>query len=216
VSGPELSPVPKEVRAYQGETAGVVTRLVANVLDALVVGVIAGGCYLGLVAVKFLLDPRTFEWPEGNFLAGLTFLLGLSVVYLWLSWWLWGRSYGKHVMGIRLMGRRGRRLGPVRSLGRAAFCVVFPIGFFWCVISPRRHSVQDIAVYSAVVYDWMPHPTAHPEGAPGALGVVGPSEVGSAPEPPPVGESETDTAAADPKPPTRRYRWARAVDPYDD
>ena len=62
-------------------------------------------------------------------------------------------------MGIRVASRRGRKLGPVRALGRAAFCVFFPIGFFWCVISPRRHSVQDIVVYSSVTYDWRPQPT---------------------------------------------------------
>ncbi len=139
----------------------------ANTIDALVVGTIVGACYLGLVSVKFLLDPRSFEWPEGNALLGLTFTLLVAVGYLWLSWWLLGRSYGKHIMGIRVAGRRGRKLGPIRSLGRAAFCVFFPIGFFWCVISPRRHSIQDIAVYSAVTYDWRPHP-ARPSG-PGAV-----------------------------------------------
>ena len=217
MSTPELSPVPKEVRAYQGETAGVVTRAVANTIDALVVGVMVGACYLGLVSVTFLRDPRSFEWPDGHFLAGLTFTLGLSVVYLWLSWWLWGRSYGKHVMGIRVAGRRGRKLGPVRALGRAAFCVFFPIGFFWCVISPRRHSIQDIAVYSAVTYDWRPHPGGQPAPAvpyplAQAVPVVEPSH--TEPEPPPSGQP-VDEAPAAPETRTRRYRWARAIDPYD-
>ena len=77
-------------------------------------------------------------------------------------------------MGIRVAGRRGRKLGPVRALARAAFCVFFPIGFFWCVISPRRHSFQDIAVYSAVTYDWMPHPTGHARAP-----IVAPTVTGS-------------------------------------
>jgi hypothetical protein len=233
VSGPELSPVPREARPFQGGTAGVVTRSVANVIDALVVGVMVGGCYLGLVSVKFLLDPRSFTWPDGHFLAGLTFTLFLSVAYLWLSWWLFGRSYGNHVMGIRVAGRRGHKLGPIRALGRAAFCVFFPIGFFWCVISPRRHSIQDIALYSSVTYDWMPHPVG------GAAPAVEASPTAPAPEPttPPVTEvpaaevpvaevpapvTPTATellkgaeAPAAPEAPTRRYRWARAIDPYD-
>jgi uncharacterized RDD family membrane protein YckC len=210
VSGPELSAVPKEVRAYQGETAGVVTRSVANVIDALVVGEMVAGCYLGLVSIQFLLDPRSFTWPDGHLLLGLTFTLGLSVVYLWLSWWLLGRSYGKHVMGIRLAGRRGRKLGPVRSLARAAFCVVFPIGFFWCAISPRRHSFQDIAVYSSVVYDWMPHPTVAPEGL--VNGAADDGDLGS----PDGAEPPDDAIEAEPLTRTRRYRWARKIDPYDD
>lgn len=207
MSAPELSPVPREARPYQGATAGVVTRSVANTIDALVVGVMVGGCYLGLVSVTFLLDPRNFTWPDGHWLAGLTFTLFLSVIYLWLSWWLLGRSYGKHVMGIRVAGRRGRKLGPVRALARAAFCVFFPIGFFWCLISPRRHSVQDIAVYSAVTYDWRPQPVVVAGGQPEPADETAPSAPGApAPEP----------DATDPPVPTRRYRWARAVDPYDD
>ncbi|HYN65684.1 MAG TPA: RDD family protein [Ornithinibacter sp.] len=207
MSAAELSPVPREARPYQGETAGVVTRSVANVVDAIVVWAMVAACYLGLVAVKFLLDPRTFTWPEGNFLAGLTFTLSLSVVYLWLSWWLWGRSYGKHVMGIRVAGRRGRRLGPVRALGRAAFCVFFPIGFFWCAISPRRHSIQDIAVYSAVTYDWMPHPVG------GAAPVV---QATGAQQSPPPGEPPAEASPTESKAQSRRYRWARTIDPYED
>ena len=217
MSAPEISPVPKEARPYQGETAGVVTRAVANTIDALVVGTIVGACYLGLVSVKFLLDPRSFAWPEGKALLGLTFTLIVAVVYLWLSWWLLGRSYGKHVMGIRVAGRRGRKLGPIRALGRAAFCVFFPIGFFWCVISPRRHSVQDIATYSAVTYDWMPHPgpqstAAVPLPVAQAAPAVEPRH--TEPEPPPSGSPASEASAA-PETRTRRYRWARAIDPYD-
>jgi uncharacterized RDD family membrane protein YckC len=218
VSAPELSPVPKEVRAYQGETAGVATRAVANTIDALVVGAMVGAVYLGLVSVKFLLNPRSFEWPDGNKLLGLTFTLLLSVVYLWLSWWLLGRSYGKHVMGIRVAGRRGRKLGPVRALGRAAFCVFFPIGFFWCVISPRRHSIQDIAVYSAVVYDWMPHTPVPAAGAAAvaASGSVRPLEPAEALPAGAAGDVQPAEAPPEAKVQSRRYRWARAVDPYDD
>ena len=139
-----------------------------------------GSVYLGVVSVKFLLDPRNFTWPDGHFLAGLTFTLALAVVYLWLSWWLLGRSYGKHVMGIRVASRRGRKLGPVRALGRAAFCVFFPIGFFWCLISPRRHSVQDIAVYSSVTYDWRPQPIVAAGGQVAPAGATGPTRVGCA------------------------------------
>lgn len=206
MSAPELSPVPREARPYQGTTAGVVTRSVANTIDALVVGVMVGGCYLGLVAVTFLLDPRNFTWPDGHFLAGLTFTLSLSVVYLWLSWWLLGRSYGKHVMGIRVAGRRGRKLGPLRALARAAFCVFFPIGFFWCLVSPRRHSVQDIAVYSSVTYDWRPQP---------AVVAGGPVAPAGATDSPASGAPATEPDATDSPVPSRRYRWARAVDPYD-
>ena len=150
--------VPREARQYQGATAGVATRLVANTIDALVVGIALGACYLGFAAFVFLLDPREFTFPTAGVLLSITAALTLSTAYLALAWWLVGRTYGDHVMGIRVTGRSGRRLGPLRALARAAFCVVFPIGLFWCVVSPHRRSVQDVVLWTRVVYDWLPRP----------------------------------------------------------
>ena len=150
--------VPREARPYQGESAGLVTRLVANMIDAAVVAVALGACYLGFASVVFLLDPREFTFPTAGVLLSLTAALALSTAYLALAWWLAGRTYGGHVMGIRVTGRGGRRLGPLRALARAAFCVFFPIGLFWCVISPHRRSVQDAVLWTRVVYDWLPRP----------------------------------------------------------
>ncbi len=181
MTGPEISPVPREARPYQGHSAGLVTRLVANTIDALVVGAMVGAIYLGLVAFTFLLDPRTFVWPSGHFLLGLTTALFLATVYLALGWWLLGRSYGDHVMGLRVVDRRGRRLGPLRALLRAAFCVFFPIGLFWCLVSPERRSIQDVVLWTRVVYDWIARPGASQRKtllgeAPMALGPAATSE----------------------------------------
>lgn len=163
MNGHEIA-VPREARRFQGESAGIVTRFVANSIDAAVVGVALGGLYLGWSGLIFLLDPRTFEFPETTFLAALTVGLGIATFYLWLAWWLLGRTYGGHVMGIRVSGRGGRKLGPLRALARAGFCVFFPIGLFWCLISPHRRSVQDVVLFTKVVYDWLPRPVAgvHP------------------------------------------------------
>ena len=150
--------VPREARPYQGESAGLVTRFVASMIDAAVVGIALGACYLGFASFLFLLDPREFTFPTAGVLLSLTAALTLSIAYLALAWWLAGRTYGGHVMGIRVTGRGGRRLGPLRSLARAAFCVFFPIGLFWCVVSPHRRSVQDAVLWTRVVYDWLPHP----------------------------------------------------------
>ena len=155
---PEISAIPREARGFQGESAGLVTRFVANTIDAVVVGVALAGIYLGWSAVIFMLDPRAFEFPAVTFLASLTTALFMATFYLWIAWWLVGRSYGGHVMGLRVSGRRGRKLGPLRALARAGFCVFFPIGLFWCVISPKRRSVQDVVLFTKVVYDWSPRP----------------------------------------------------------
>jgi len=162
VSNHEISPIPREARPYQGESAGLVTRLVANSIDAMVIAVALGAGYLGYASFLFLLDPRQFTFPAANLLLSLTAGMGLSIAYLTLTWAFAGKTYGDHIMGLRVLGRHGRTLGPLRSLARAAFCVVFPIGLFWCVISPERRSVQDVVLWTRVVYDWMPRPAVDP------------------------------------------------------
>jgi hypothetical protein len=37
-------------------------------------------------------------------------------------------TYGNHVMGLRVINNKGRRLHPIGAFGRAAFCVILPIG----------------------------------------------------------------------------------------
>ena len=39
-----------------------------------------------------------------------------------------GITYGNHVMGLRVINNKGRRLHPLGAFGRAAFCVILPIG----------------------------------------------------------------------------------------
>jgi uncharacterized RDD family membrane protein YckC len=226
VTGPEISAIPKEARSHQGQSAGVVSRVVANTIDAAVVGVMVGGLYLGFVSVKFLLDPLSFTWPSGNLLASLTVALFLATFYLFLCWWLFGRSYGDHVMGLRVVGRGGRRLGPLRSLLRSAFCVFFPIGLFWCVISPERRSVQDVVLWTRVVYDWMPRPGASQRKtllgeAPMAMEQSDAGEAAAAgerpaAEPPAAGEPPEGVPPEESHEPARRHRWSRPDDPDDD
>ncbi len=164
MSNHEISPVPRAARPYQGTPAGVVTRVAANVIDGLVVGVVLGLGYAGWTSLVFLLDPRDFSFPSPGFLFSLTAGMVVSIAYCWLAWWLGGRTYGGHVMGLRVLGRRGHRLGPLRSLARAAFCIFFPIGLFWCVVSPHRRSVQDTVLWTSVVYDWRPRTQAETGG----------------------------------------------------
>jgi uncharacterized RDD family membrane protein YckC len=167
VSEHEIDPVPREARRYQGTPAGVVTRVIANTIDALVVGVVLGLGYAGWASALFIIDPLDFRFPSPGILFSLTAGFVVSLVYLWLAWWLTARTYGGQVMGLRVRGRSGKRLGPLRSLARSAFCVFFPVGLFWCVVSPERRSVQDIALWTAVVYDW--HPGSAGPGEPAAV-----------------------------------------------
>ena len=153
MSAARISTIPVEARRYQGAAAGLVTRVVACTIDALVVGVTLAGGYAGYIGIRLILEPRTFQpvepkwwWVMGAFLVGL-------VTYLTAGWWISGRTFGGHVMGIRVMRADGA-VGFVRSFVRALTCVVFPIGLLWCVAGPGHRSVQDLVLRTRVVHDW--------------------------------------------------------------
>jgi len=151
-----ISPVPREARPFQGQRAGLVTRLIAAVLDAFVVGAVLLGGYLGLVGLLFLLNPRSFTFPELRLVFSLAASFAVAVVYLTVFWTLSGRTYGYLVMGLRLLGHGGR---PIRFFGaavRAVFVVAVPIGILWVPLSRNNKSLQDLALGTRVVYDWQP------------------------------------------------------------
>jgi uncharacterized RDD family membrane protein YckC len=150
-----ISPVPREARAYQGEPAGLITRLAAGTVDAVTMMVAALGVFLGANAFSFIVDPHGFELITVSTALGLTFVLVACVLYLAASWSLTGRTYGDHVMGLRVVGARGGKVHVSKALVRAVLCVAFPLGLLWSVASSRR-SVQDAFLRTAVVYDWLP------------------------------------------------------------
>ena len=156
----DLSLIPSEARAYQGTPAGIATRVVANTVDGLVVGVALLGGYLGYLGLRLVLDPRGFESPDLSFVwVVIAFETGMAV-YLTFWWWTGGRSPGKRLMGLQVTSRSGGRLGLPRSFVRAVACVVFPIGLLWCVVDPDRRSVQDLALRTSVVHNWLPRAAA--------------------------------------------------------
>jgi uncharacterized RDD family membrane protein YckC len=153
-----ISPVPREARPFQGQRAGIVTRLIAAVLDACVIGLILLGGYLGLVGLIFLLNPRSFSWPEPGLVFSLAAAFAVAFAYFTAFWTLSGRTYGYLVMGLRVLGIGGRRLRFVGAALRAAFVVVVPIGILWIPFSRDNKSLQDLFLGTRVVYDWQPRP----------------------------------------------------------
>jgi uncharacterized RDD family membrane protein YckC len=153
-----ISPVPREARPYQGRHAGLVSRLIANAVDGLtVVAVLAAG-YAGLNGLLFMLDPRNFEFRGTSVLGSLTAAAVVLVLYQVTAWSTTGRTYGHHLMGLRVVGTHEERLWVPRALLRSVLCVLLPIGLLWCAVSPTRRSLQDIVVRTWVIYDWQPHP----------------------------------------------------------
>jgi uncharacterized RDD family membrane protein YckC len=154
-----VDPIPREARPFQGHRAGLITRTVAAAIDLSIVIIALGVCYFGVNAVLFLFDFSALELsPAVIFTAGGLLL----TVYLAVGWTGSGRTYGNHVMGLRVVNRRGHRLRPLVSFVRAALYVIFPIGLFWVLVSGRNRSLQDLVVRTSVIYDWHVRPLPQP------------------------------------------------------
>ena len=77
-----ISVVPSEARAYQGRTAGLVTRLLANTIDALcVVAAVLAGTPASTPCCSCS-DPRNFELVGSSVLMSLVVASAVAAVYL--------------------------------------------------------------------------------------------------------------------------------------
>ena len=151
-----IPPIPREAQPYQGQRAGLVTRAVAGVIDAVVVITLLLSGYVAVNGLLFLVDPRGFQFTEASPLLSVTAGLVLLVIYLATAWSITGRSYGCHVMALRVVGSRGQRLRPHIAVLRAVFCVLFPLGLLLCAGGSKHRSLQDLVLRTAVIYDWRP------------------------------------------------------------
>jgi uncharacterized RDD family membrane protein YckC len=139
-----------------GQRAGIVSRFLGDAIDLFVVVGALVGVYLAVSALRFLLHPRQFTWPEVSALHLSTLGWILLVLYLTIGWANTGRTFGKSVLGLRVEGEDGSRLPVWKAFVRAFLCALFPIGLFWSAISARNASLQDLVVRTAVRYDWEP------------------------------------------------------------
>ena len=154
------------VGRVSGHYAGAFTRLVAFVIDWLIViglyGLILGGgqFFLDLlfgVTVDFGAADPIWYWLG---LAGWAFL------YLVVGLTIAGRSIGKAVVGLKVVTREGRPIGPGRASVRV---VAFPLnfllmglGFIGIILGRERRALHDVISGSTVVYDWGDRPAELP------------------------------------------------------
>ena len=123
----------------QGRRAGVVSRFMADAIDFGIVLATLGGVYVAVAATRFLLHPRRFTWPAPSTMHLVTLGWLLLVAYLTVGWATKGRTFGKTILGLRVVGREGERLPFDRALVRALVCAAVPIGLFWCVVSAQEY-----------------------------------------------------------------------------
>jgi uncharacterized RDD family membrane protein YckC len=144
-------------RSIRGQRAGLITRLIADALDLVIVAVLLFGVLLAIGVVTYMLGNGQFRLPKDGPLRTAAGYSAVEITYLSLMWGADGQSYGKRILGLRALERGGGRLRPPRAFLRAVF-VTFLGGpsLLWVAISRRNLAVHDIVLRTAVIYDWLP------------------------------------------------------------
>lgn len=141
----------------QGARAGLVSRVIADIIDVVTVALIFVAGYLSFCAVLFIARPRTFSFPTPGRYWSLAIAWVVVVGYLTIGWFLTGRTPGKQLAGLRVVTAAGFPLSVPKALARAILCVFFPLGLVWCAFSSKSASVQDLLLRTSVIYDWKNH-----------------------------------------------------------
>ncbi len=126
-------------------------RLVANLIDMLVVGLLTFILVVALSFLMLLVDIFTaYKYPDREFPVDTMFLwsgLILSVVYFVGYWAKSGQTLGKTVMGIRIVSTNGTSLSwgkaLLRYIGYVVSGVVLSLGFLWLAFDRKRQGWHD-------------------------------------------------------------------------
>jgi uncharacterized RDD family membrane protein YckC len=141
-----------------GRYAGPVTRLIAVVIDSLIVST---GFTLILAGATFIIERVTSTEVDLSG-RGLWFAAAISIwafLYMWLSLTVFGKTLGKTVMGLRVVAADGSvslRSGQaaVRVVTYPLSFIIFGIGLLGIVFGKERRAWHDHFAGTAVVYDW--------------------------------------------------------------
>lgn len=139
-------------RASRAGRAGVVSRLLALVIDLIMVVLIDMILVAGVAVIRALFTQKVqVEVPPPPF--GSIVAAILLVSYMVHGWTLGGRTLGMIVLGLRVLREDGGDLKLPRASARALLYLVFPPGILWAAFSSKNASIQDLIVDTAVVYD---------------------------------------------------------------
>jgi uncharacterized RDD family membrane protein YckC len=169
----DRKPDPKEMAGRPhlgGGYAGITSRILAFSIDVfvLIVAVLVAGLFVRAIVSIFSLDrllpgifgPTGFDAAR---IAGSGLLASLIACVYWIFGWTFiGGTVGKMVMGLRVVGPGGSRVGFWRSLRRVIgyFVSAFALGlgFLWVIINNRHHDWADKLAGTSVVYAWHARP----------------------------------------------------------
>jgi uncharacterized RDD family membrane protein YckC len=158
----------REDRVLRVRAAGFPRRLMAAVLDALLLAVTAAAVTLAAAVVLDVPMPRPKELGADLLLAGVLdrnpmalggvgLFLGLGALYQIYLGGIVGQTLGKRWMGLRVITMRGARPGAIRGILRylALLLSVLPagLGWVWCLFDRERRAAHDHLAGTYVIRD---------------------------------------------------------------
>src|SRR5262245_9544924 len=145
-------------RVLYVRTAGFIRRLLAALVDAVLVLVVASGVTAAAAAVLGVPLPRPKELGPDLLLAGILdrnpmavgaagLFLGVGALYHIYLGGIAGQTIGKRLFGLRIISTRGRTPGPLGGIVRflALLLSILPagLGWIWCLFDRERRALHD-------------------------------------------------------------------------
>ena len=144
-----------------GQYAGFTTRLIAYVVDRIILAGILGALAFG---IRFVTDAIGFDLAalEGTLaLVVAAILVGISVSVVLLYdigfWMLAGQTPGKRLMGMRIVRTDGRRLtlwNCIRRMVGYQISRILYLGYLWVLVDNKRQAWHDHLAGTYVIYTW--------------------------------------------------------------
>jgi uncharacterized RDD family membrane protein YckC len=132
--------------------AGLVTRALALIVDAVVINVIAAvtGAVLGLIgSLLGVGDLGIVAAVTGGLL-----WLGWTALYFTAFWVVTGQTPGARLLGVRVVSESGGRVGIIRAVARCAVMMVALVplgaGFITVLFDERRRGPHDMIAHTVV------------------------------------------------------------------
>ena len=159
-----------------GQYAGFVSRLVAFIIDIVIISIILItsswfiSTSINLFRLNNVFDSLSKQIPFVNSIRNIIFnpitasLVSLLVIlsYNLFFWTFSGSSPGKSIMGIRIIPLNGKRIslwrGLLRYFGYYISAIPFGLGFLWIIIDNRRMAWHDKLSRTCVIYVWDARP----------------------------------------------------------
>jgi uncharacterized RDD family membrane protein YckC len=131
--------------------AGVVSRTLAYVVDALIVAVASAGIAAGMRLIASVVGSDARDLARTLTAVYLVALPAVFALYCAVFWALAGRTPGMAMVGVRVVGTSRDRVRWWSALVRGILLAYFPIGSLWLLVDRRHRAIHDLIARTLVI-----------------------------------------------------------------